>query len=53
MKKIFSIILALTLALSLAACGGGNDKPSNDAPLTREDGGAQQQTDGRTKDSFH
>ena len=29
MKKFFSVLLALAMVLSLAACGGGNDKPAD------------------------
>ena len=29
MKKLFALLLALMMALSLAACGGGDDKPSS------------------------
>lgn len=32
MKKIFSLLLALALILSLAACGGGEQKPSSNPP---------------------
>ena len=28
MKKFFGILLTLAMVLSLAACGGGNDKPA-------------------------
>ena len=28
MKRFLALILALTMALALAACGGGNDEPS-------------------------
>ena len=28
MKKFFSMLLALSMALSLTACGGNNDTPS-------------------------
>jgi hypothetical protein len=47
MKKAILLILAPMLALSLAACGGGNDAPAEsagnqggDTPLTRDDTGA-------------
>ena len=29
MKKFFGILLTLAMVLSLAACGGGNDKPAD------------------------
>ena len=29
-KKLTAILLALTLILALAACGGGNDAPQSD-----------------------
>lgn len=50
MKKLFALMLALAMALSLAACGGGNDTPANnDAPAGTDapadgnaaDGGAE------------
>ena len=35
MKKLFALFLAMMIALSLAACGGGGEKPSgSDAPPT-------------------
>lgn len=30
-KKIISLLLALAMALSLVACGGGSSKPAADA----------------------
>ena len=50
MKKALAILLALAMVFALSACGGkDNPAPSgsgggNDAPLTREDPGASQQT---------
>lgn len=41
MKKLFAILLTMTLALSVAACGG---KDANDAPPA--DSGTEQTTDG-------
>ena len=35
MKKLISVILALTLALSLAACGGNNDDAANTGSETK------------------
>jgi len=32
MKKLFAMLLALIMVLSLVACGGGNDAPATDAP---------------------
>ena len=32
MKKIIAMLLALVMALSLVACGGGNDAPATTAP---------------------
>ena len=29
MKKVFAVILALAMVISLAACGGGNTAPAN------------------------
>ena len=34
MKKFFSLLLALSLVLSLAACGGGNTPPAADSGTT-------------------
>lgn len=42
MKQMITLLLSALLALSLAACGGGNDKTSND-PLMRDDGTTQEQ----------
>ena len=37
MKKLLALLLALTMVLSLAACGGNNDKPETpDAPASDE-----------------
>lgn len=47
-KKIFSIFLACTMALSVAACGGGNGSQTsggNDTPSTPATGDTQQVTD--------
>ena len=30
MKKILTLILALTMAVGLCACGGGSDAPAED-----------------------
>lgn len=32
MKKLFALVLALAMALSLVACGGGSSKPAEDKP---------------------
>ena len=37
MKKFFALILALVMALSLVACGGGSDNSSGDAVVERTD----------------
>ncbi len=37
MKKFLSLILALTMILSLAACGASNDAEENDAPVGEEE----------------
>ena len=37
MKKFLSLILALTMILSLAACGASNDAEENDAPAGEEE----------------
>ena len=37
MKKFFALILALIMALSLVACGGGSDNSSGDAVVERTD----------------
>ena len=37
MKKFLSLILALTMILSLAACGASNDAEENDAPVGGEE----------------
>lgn len=39
-KKLLSLLLALVMVLSLAACGSGNDKPQNNQPSENN----QQQT---------
>ena len=31
-KKLLALLLALAMVLSLAACGGGNNKPANNTP---------------------
>lgn len=36
MKKAIPLLLALVMCLSLCACGGGNDIPETEAPLTTE-----------------
>ena len=41
MKKFASLLLALTMALSLAACGGGTSAPSDGASGGTEDDGAE------------
>ena len=47
MKRFLALILALTMALALAACGGGNDEPSGgETPA----GGAE--TPARRRDPF-
>lgn len=37
MKKYVALVLALMLCLSLCACGGDNDTPTNKTAMTRED----------------
>lgn len=37
MKKLITLLLAAALVLSLAACGGGSDTPSNDTNTTNTD----------------
>lgn len=48
MKKITALILALIMVLSLAACGGGNEKDNtdtaNDAALTTDDSSKDEKT---------
>lgn len=48
MKKITALILALIVVLSLAACGGGNEKDNtdtaNDAALTTDDSSKDEKT---------
>lgn len=34
MRKVLSLLLALAMVLSLAACGGSNDEPANSTPDT-------------------
>lgn len=51
MKRLLAILLSGLLMLSLAACGGGDSEQSGDDPLTRDDGSAQQQTQGGTENS--
>ena len=46
MKKLFALLLALVLALSLAACGGGSDpKPSGSSGTNDTPPASTQQTD--------
>ena len=46
MKKLFTLLLALVLALSLAACGGGSDpKPSGSSGTNDTPPASTQQTD--------
>ena len=44
MKRFLALILALTMALALAACGGGNE-PAAESP----DGGTETTASGRTQ----
>ena len=46
MKKIIALLLALAMALSLVACGGGNDKPvETNAPEAGDTTAAPQETE--------
>ena len=38
MKKVFALLLTLAMVLSLAACGGKEEKPAADAPAGEETG---------------
>ena len=52
MKKYLAILLAFVLALSLAACGGGNDTPDPSGSDTADPGTSQQeQTDNSDSDT--
>ena len=45
MKKLFALLLALVMVLSLAACGGGDEKtPSNDDKTSGSIGQQEQNT---------
>ena len=50
MKKLFALVLALTMALSLAACGGstGSDAPAEGPQITLKLGVSTNDTDPRT-----
>ena len=36
MKKLFALILALCMVLSLCACGGAKEEPAKDEPIVAE-----------------
>lgn len=50
MKKLFALLLAMTMALSIAACGGGNDDPAPSGSGTTDPGASQQEQPSSTPD---
>ena len=48
MKKFLATLLAMTMTLSLAACGGGNDAPAEDNPSDSAEGGEVVSVEGKT-----